>query len=101
MEHKIEKNYRYGNGQAGDRPIMKRGHIILTAGAALLVSGIIVALVWGISYASSLYANNTVVANTSIEPQASISVRKDVNTLDKSVLLNDWFRRAATAIVSK
>jgi hypothetical protein len=66
---------------------MKRGHIILSAGAALLVAGLVIALVWGISYASSLYANNTVIANTSIQPGASISAKKDVNALDKPVYL--------------
>jgi len=66
---------------------MKRGHIILSAGAALLVAGLVVALVWGISYAGSVYANNTVIANTSIQPGASISANKDVNALDKPIYL--------------
>jgi hypothetical protein len=66
---------------------MKRGHIILSAGAALLVAGLAIALVWSISYASSVYANNTVIANTSIQPGASISAKKDVNALDKPIYL--------------
>lgn len=66
---------------------MKRGHIIISAGAALLVAGLVIALVWGISYASSLYANNTVIDNTSIQPGASLSAKKDVNALDKPVYL--------------
>ncbi len=66
---------------------MKRGHIILSAGAALLVAGLVIALVWGISYASSVYANNTVIANTPIQPGASVSAKKDVNALDKPIYL--------------
>jgi len=66
---------------------MKRGHIILSAGAALLVAGLVIALVWGISYASSVFANNTVIANTAIPPGASISAKKDVNSLDKPIYL--------------
>ena len=66
---------------------MRRGHIILSAGAALLVAGVVIALVWGISYASSLYANNTVIANTPIQPGTSLSAKKDVNALDKPVYL--------------
>lgn len=66
---------------------MKRGHIILSAGAALLVAGLVIALVWGISYASSVYANNTVIANTPIQPGASVSAKKNVNALDKPIYL--------------
>ena len=66
---------------------MKRGHIILSAGAALLVAGIALSVVWGVSYASSIYANNAVIDNTVIQPGASISTNKDVNALDKPIYL--------------
>jgi len=66
---------------------MKRGHIILSAGAALLVAGIVVTVAWGISYASSVYANNTVIANTSIQPGNSITAKKDVTAVDKPIYL--------------
>jgi hypothetical protein len=66
---------------------MKRGHIILSAGAALLVAGIALTVVWGVSYASSIYANNAVIDNTVIQPGASISTNKDVNALDKPIYL--------------
>lgn len=66
---------------------MKRGHIILSVGAALLVAGIVLTVVWGFSYASSIYANNAVIDNTVIQPGASISAIKDVNALDKPIYL--------------
>lgn len=66
---------------------MKRGHIILSAGAALFVAGLAIAVVWGISYANSVYAKNAVVANTSIQPGASITAKKDVSALDKPIYL--------------
>jgi len=66
---------------------MKKGHIILSAGAALLLVGLVVAVVWGVSYANSLFANNTVIANTAIQPGASITAKKDVDALEKPVYL--------------
>jgi hypothetical protein len=66
---------------------MKRGHIILSAGAALLVTGMVITVVWGVSYASSIYANNAVIDNTVIQPGASISATKDVNAIDKPLYL--------------
>ncbi len=73
---------------------MKRGHIILISGAALLVAGIIVSAVWGISFASLFVRDNTIVARTSIDPGKSIEAKTDVNELDRSISLAIGIDRA-------
>ena len=66
---------------------MKRGPAILIGGAVLLVAGIAIAAVWGVSFASSFIANNTIVGRTTIEPGHSISAKTDVTQLDKQLAL--------------
>jgi hypothetical protein len=66
---------------------LKRGHIILIGGAVLLVTGIAIAAVWGVSFASSFVANNTIIVGTPIQPSRSVEARTDVNTLDRPLSL--------------
>jgi hypothetical protein len=66
---------------------MKRGHIILIAGAVLLVAGITIAAVWGVSFAGSFVANNTLVAKTTINAGQSVSAQNNVNELDRPMSL--------------
>jgi uncharacterized membrane protein len=64
---------------------MKRGHIVLISGAALLVAGIIISAVWAVQFAGSFMRDNTFVAQTSIGAGESIDTRIDVRQLDRSV----------------
>jgi hypothetical protein len=57
---------------------MKRGHIILIAGAIFLVAGITIAAVWGVSFVGSFVANNTLVDKKTINAGQSVSVQNDV-----------------------
>lgn len=66
---------------------MQRGYIILIAGAVLLVAGIAIAAVWGVSFASSFIANNTLVAKTTINPGQSVSAKTDVTQLGRPISL--------------
>jgi hypothetical protein len=66
---------------------VQRGHIILIAGAALLVAGIAITAVWGTSFASTFLAENTIVAERSIEPGESVNVRMAINALDRPLSL--------------
>ena len=63
---------------------MKRGHIILISGAVLLVAGIAVAAIWGISFASSFVRDNTIVAKATIPAGQSVSAKTDVAQLANS-----------------
>jgi|GEM_PF-2053203 hypothetical protein len=66
---------------------MKRGHIILLGGAALLIVGIAIAAVWGVSFAGRFVSNNTIVAHTTIEPGKSVSAKTDVTEIGRPITL--------------
>ena len=66
---------------------MKRGHVILIAGAAVLVVGIAIAAIWGVSFAGSFVANNTILADTAINPGQSVSAKTDVTQIDRPITL--------------
>lgn len=61
---------------------MKKGHVILTSGAALLVIGIAISAAWGISFAGSFMASNIILSQTSIAPGESATMKTAVNALD-------------------
>lgn len=66
---------------------MQRGHIILIAGAALLVAGIAITAAWGTSLARSFLAENTIMQTTSLAPGQSIDAQMTVNDLDRPLSL--------------
>lgn len=66
---------------------MKRGHIILFSGAALLIAGIAISAIWGVSFASTFVRDNTIVAKTTIDAGKSIDAKTDVNQLDRAISL--------------
>jgi hypothetical protein len=76
---------------------MKRGHIILIAGAVLLVAGITIAAVWGTSFASSFFTNNTLVAKTTINAGQSVTAQNHINQLDRPISLAVGIDRTTTS----
>lgn len=66
---------------------MERGHIILLCGAVLIVAGVSLAAVWGVSFASSFVSDNTLIGRTTINPGDSFSVGTNVNRLDRAISL--------------
>ena len=76
---------------------MKRGHIILIAGAVLLVAGITIAAVWGMSFASSFFTNNTLVAKTTINAGQSVTAQNHINQLDRPISLAVGIDRTASS----
>jgi hypothetical protein len=62
---------------------MKRGYIILIAGAGLLVAGIVISAVWGVSFASSFIADNTIIEGTSLAPGESVQATRNVDSLER------------------
>lgn len=61
---------------------MKRGHVILIAGAALLVAGISITAVSGASFAKMFMSDNTFVER-SLNPGESVEVTRNVEALDR------------------
>lgn len=74
---------------------MKRGYIVLIAGAVLLVAGIAIAAVWGVAFAGSFVQNNTIVAKTTINPGQSVSAKTDVTQLNRPITLTVGIDRSA------
>lgn len=66
---------------------MKRGHIILIAGAALLIAGVAVSAVWGMSFAGMFLNENTIVARTTLDAGKSVSAETDVTQVDRPISL--------------
>ena len=62
---------------------MKRGHIILIAGAALLVAGIAISIAWGISLAGSFVADNTIIHSEELAPGQSVQATRNVESLER------------------
>ncbi len=79
---------------------MKRGHVILIAGAVLLVAGITIGAVWGMSFASSFFTNNTLVAKTTINAGQSVSAQNHVSQLDRPISLAVGIDRTTTTLPS-
>jgi len=75
---------------------MERGHIILIAGAALLIAGIAVAAISGVSFASRFVSDNTIVGRTTIGPAQSVSAKTDVNEMSKPLTLTVGLDRSGT-----
>ena len=66
---------------------MKRGYVTLISGAVLLVIGIVISAIWGVSFANSFMANNTIVAKTIINAGQSVSAKTDVTQLERPISL--------------
>jgi hypothetical protein len=66
---------------------MKRGHIVLASGAIMLVAGIVISAIWGVSFAGSFLRENTIVAKTIIDAGKSVEAKTNVNQLDRPVSL--------------
>ncbi len=64
---------------------MKRGHLLLIAGAAAFVTGIAIAAAWGTAFTGALLSQNTVTKNAVIEPGKSVDQQTNVTSLDRPV----------------
>lgn len=79
---------------------MKRGHVILITGAVLLVAGITISAVWGMSFASSFFTNNTLVSKTTINAGQSVSAQNQVSQLDRPISLTVGIDRTTATLPS-
>src|ERR671930_179779 len=71
---------------------MQRGYIILIIGAALLISGIIISVLWVGSFAHSFIRENTIVGEVSIKPAEIVNVTMLVTDLGRPVSLAIHFQ---------
>ncbi len=75
-----------GSGGSSSSGI-KRGHVILIAGAILFIAGIAIAAVWGVSFAGRFLSDNTIVGKTMINPGQSVSSNTEVTQIDRPITL--------------
>jgi hypothetical protein len=56
---------------------MKRSYVILIAGAAIFIAGIVIFLVYANSYVDPFLSENTIVSNSTIQPGQSINIPRE------------------------
>jgi len=57
---------------------MQRGYVILIVGAALLISGIVISLLWAVPFAGTILRENTILSGVSIKPAGSVNAYTQV-----------------------
>lgn len=57
---------------------MKRGYVVLIIGAALLISGIVISILWAVPFAGTILRENTILSGVSIKPAGSVNVYTQV-----------------------
>lgn len=66
---------------------MKRGYVVLIIGAALLISGIIISILWAVPLTSTILSENTIVSGASIKPAGSVNAYIQVIDVSRPVSL--------------
>lgn len=66
---------------------MKRGYIVLIIGAAPLVSGIIISILWAVPLTGTILSENTIVSGASIKPAGSVNAYIQVIDVSRPVSL--------------
>src|ERR671938_651005 len=67
--------------------MLQRGYIILIAGAALLISGIIISALWAGIFAGRFVRENTILSDVLIRPYASVNTSIQVTDTSRPVSL--------------
>jgi uncharacterized membrane protein len=65
--------------------MIQRGYIILIIGGALFISGIVIAAVWAIPFASTFLQKNTLINQVSIEPDRSVQATTQVTDASRPI----------------
>jgi hypothetical protein len=72
--------------------MLKWGYIILIAGAVLLVSGIVLSILWAISFAGEFIRENTIIGQTLLRPSKSINATLQVRDIVSPISLALHFK---------
>ena len=67
------------------RKMLKRGYIILIAGGALVVAGIVMSAIWAGSFAGQFLQENTIIGQTLVRPSQSINATLQVNDISRPI----------------
>src|SRR5215208_4090055 len=74
--------------------MIRRGYIILIIGGALFISGIIIAAVWAIPFATMFLQNNTLINQVSIDPGRSVEATTQVTDVSRPLAVAIHIERA-------
>lgn len=66
---------------------MQRGYIILIIGAALLISGIAISVLWAVPFAGTILRESTILSGVSIRPAGSVNAYTQVIDTSRPVAL--------------
>src|SRR6266571_2189301 len=66
---------------------MQRGYVILIVGAALLISGIVISVLWAVPFAGTILRENTIISSVSIRPAGSVNAYTQVIDTSRPVSL--------------
>ena len=67
--------------------MLQRGYIILIVGAALLITGIIISVLWAGFFAGTFIYENNIVSGISSRPASSVNVSTQVLDISRPVSL--------------
>ena len=65
--------------------MLKRGYIILIAGGALVVAGIVISAVWAGSFVGQFMQENTIIGQAVVEPSETINATLQVDDISRPV----------------
>src|SRR5215213_10472583 len=74
--------------------MIRRGYIILIIGGALFISGIIIAAVWAIPFATMFLQNNILINQVSIDPGRSVEATTQVTDVSRPLAVAIHIERA-------
>ena len=65
--------------------MLKRGYIILIAGGALVVAGVVISAVWAGSFVGQFMQENTIIGQAAVEPSETINATLQVNDVSRPI----------------
>ena len=65
--------------------MLKRGFIILIAGGALVVAGIVISAVWAGSFVGQFIQENTIIGQAVVEPSETINATLQINDISRPI----------------
>src|ERR671911_2082860 len=65
--------------------MLKRGYIILIAGGALVVAGVVVSALWAGSFVGQFLQDNAIIGQTLVRPSESINATLQVNDISRPI----------------
>ena len=72
--------------------MLQRSYIILIAGGAMLVAGIIITIVWAGSFAGTFLRESTIIGQTLVKPSESVNASLQVNNIVRPLSIAVHFK---------